>query len=110
MSKSKELKSGLANVFRLTRNTKDSGKISLKPTKPTATPSKVALTRYVANSEGIIPLSTSTLLSGLLSKENFLYPSEKEQVPSFALAVDALLFRKNYSELEEIKVKFFHRL
>ena len=104
MAKLKQLRSGLANAFKLTRNAKGSGKISTKLIRSSETPSQVALTRYVTEAEGIIPVSTRTILSRLISKEHFLYPSERQQVPSFASAVDALLYRKNYSELEELKV------
>lgn len=79
-------------------------------TRPSETPSKATLTRYVTESEGIIPVSTRTLLSRLISKEQFLYPSERKQASSFVSAVDALLFRKNYSEVEELKVRSVVRL
>ena len=94
MSRLKLLRSGVTNVFKLTRN----------PIGSSGTSSNVALTRYVTEAEGIIPVSTRTLLSRLISKENFLYPSERQQVLSLASAVDTLLFRKNYSKLEELKV------
>ena len=97
MSRLKLLRSGVANVFKLTRNPKGSGGTN------------VALARYVTEAEGIIPVSTRTLLSRLISKEHFLYPSERLQISSLASAVDALLFRKNYSELEELKVHVYLR-
>lgn len=98
MSRLKLLRSGVTNVFKLTRNPKGSIKTS------SAVPPNVALTRYVSEAEGVIPISTRTLLSRLLSKEDFLYSRERQQVASLASAVDALLFRKNYSELQELKV------
>ena len=104
MAKLKQLRSGLANAFKLTRNAKGSEKASAKLIRSSETPSQVALTRYVTEAEGITPVSTRTILSRLISKEHFLYASERQQVPSFASAVDALLYRKNYSELEELKV------
>lgn len=104
MSKMKQLRSGLANAFKLTRKAKGSGKASAKLIRSSETPSQVALTRYVTEAEGIIPVSTRTILPRLISKEHFLYADEQQQVPSFASTVDALLYRKNYSELEELKV------
>ena len=98
MSRLKLLRSGVTNVFKLTRNPQGSVKTS------SAVPPNIALTHYVSEAEGIIPISTRTLLSRLLSKENFLYSSERQQVWSLASAVDALLFRKNYTEVEELKV------
>lgn len=107
MSSLKQLRSGLASVFRFTRYPKAFGKTSEKSIKSTGTPTKAPLTRYVTEAEGIIPISINSLLSRLLSKEDFLYPSERQQAPSLASTVDALLFRKDYSELEELKVNTF---
>ena len=104
MSKLKQLRSGFANVFKLARNPKSSENASGKLIRSSGTPSNATVTRYVTEAEGIIPVSTRTILSRLISKEQFLYSSEWKQVPSFASAVDALLFRKNYSELEDLKV------
>lgn len=105
MTKLKQLRSGIANVFKLARSSKGSEKTSAKLIRSSGTPSKVTPARYLTEADGIIPVSTRAILSRLISKEHFLYSSERKQVSSLASAVDALLFRKNYSELEELKVK-----
>ena len=104
MSRLKQLRSGFTNLLKFMRNPKSSGNASSSLIKSSRTPSSIALTRYVTGTEGIVPVSTKTLLSRLKSKEHFLYPSERKQVTSLASAVDALLYRKNYCELEELKV------
>ena len=104
MSRLKQLRSGFTNLLKFTRNPKSSGNASSSLIKSSGTPSSIAPTRYVTGTEGIVPVSTKTLLSRLKIKEHFLYPSERKQVTSLASAVDALLYRKNYCELEELKV------
>ena len=99
MSKVKQLRSGLANVLKFTRKPKRPAK-----SRSSEVSSEVTLTRNVTETESNIPISTRALLSRLIIKEEFLYPSERQQASSFASAVDALLHRKNYSELEELQV------
>jgi len=98
---SKYMKNLFSGVFKLASGARSSKTTSLKPAE--VVPSGKSLVR-VTTAEGVIPVSKATLLSHLSAKEKFLYLNEKQNLPSFVSAVDALLYRKSYSEVEKLKV------
>ena len=105
MSKFKTVRSRLLSVFKLPVGTRSSRTTSIKSLKPAQVESHEKPPIHVTTAEGVIPVSKSTLLSHLMAKEKFLYLSEKQQLSSFVSAIDALLYRKSFSEMDELKVQ-----